>query len=110
MVSWRASKSDGSPSATAASVSIDAFVPTLVLSNDMLPLRRPPSRMDAPSTSRMLPITEPMIEARATSIRPSRTVSTTMISSGRLPNVALSSDASRGPETVPAWSVASPST
>ena len=43
-------------------------------SNVMLPLRRPPSRIDAPSTSRMLPTTEPMIEARATSISPSRTV------------------------------------
>ena len=94
-------KSDGTPSTTTASTSIEAFTPTLRASNDMAPLRSPPSRMDAPSTSRMLPTTEPMIEARATSIRPSRTVSTTMISSGRLPNVAFSSDARRGPEAVP---------
>ena len=45
----------------------------------------------------MLPRTEPMIDALATSISPAFTVRITMISSGALPNVAFSSAARRGP-------------
>ena len=58
----------------------------------------------------MLPRTEPMIEALATSISPALMVRITMISSGALPNVAFSRAASRAELASPACSVASPST
>ena len=90
-----ASKSDGTPSATTARVSIEAF------DADAAPVERHAARCAvrrAGWTRRARAgccrRTEPMIEARATSIRPSRIVRTTMISSGRLPKVALSSAAS----------------
>ena len=56
-----------------------------------------------------LPITEPMIEARAMSARPALIASTRITSSGRLPKLAFSSADTRGPADSPACSVASPS-
>ncbi len=57
----------------------------------------------------MLPITEPMIEARAMSSRPALIASTRITTSGRLPKLALSRADARGPADSPACSVASPS-
>ena len=50
----------------------------------------------------MLPMTEPMIDARAMSPRPARIESTTITTSGRLPNVAFRSADARAPAASPA--------
>ena len=100
----------GSATSTTASVSIDAFTPAGRFAKVRCPWRRPPAISESPRISRMLPSTEPMIDALATLIRPAFTVRITMISSGALPNVAFSSAARRGELLSPACSVASPST
>src|SRR3954447_2128418 len=100
----------GIPSIAVASTSIVAFSPAVVRSNGVRPFFQPQASSAAPRISRTLPITEPMIEARATSSNPSRMARMTMIISGRFPNVAFSSAERRGPAASPASSVATPST
>ena len=69
---------------------------------------RPPKSSENPSTSRRLPITEPLSEPRTTSVSPSFTASRAMISSGALPKVALRKPPIPGPVCSAACSVASP--
>ena len=59
--------------------------------------RRPPAKNAAPSTSRRLPMIDPVIDARTTSSSPSATRKTPTMSSAALPNVALSRPPMRGP-------------
>ena len=68
----------------------------------------PPTSIAAPSTSRMLPRIEPMIEALTTSCRPSLSANRAMISSGALPKVTLSRPPMPGPERAASSSVARP--
>ncbi len=100
----------GMASSAVASTSIVAFSPAVARSNGWRPLRQPQASSAAPRISSTLPITEPMIDARATSSSPSRIARITMIISGRFPKVAFSSAERRGPAASPASSVATPST
>ena len=58
---------------------------------------RPPKSSEKPSTRSRFPITEPVSEPRTTSVRPSCTANSAMISSGALPNVALRKPPMPGP-------------
>src|SRR3954447_3886357 len=103
--SWKIA---GIASAPAARSSISACTPAAVRSNTWRGWRRPPTSIDAPSTSRMLPRMEPTSEALTTSWRPSCSANSAMISSGALPNVTLSSPPTPGPERAASSSVALP--
>ena len=69
---------------------------------------RPPKRSEKPSTSRRFPTTLPVSEPRTTSVSPSFTAKSAMISSGALPNVAFRKPPIPGPVWCAACSVASP--
>ena len=69
---------------------------------------RPPKSSENPRTSRRLPTTLPVSEPRTTSVSPSWTASSAMISSGALPKVALRKPPIPGPVWCAACSVASP--
>src|SRR4051794_18190090 len=69
---------------------------------------RPPTRIDAPRTSRTLPMIEPISEALTTSCSPFCSAKRAMISSGALPNVTFSSPPMPGPERADNSSVARP--
>src|SRR5438067_3172414 len=71
--------------------------------------RRPPAKNAAPSTSRRLPMIDPVIDDRTTSSSPSATRKMPTISSAALPNVALRRPPTRGPAWMASSSVASPS-
>ena len=71
---------------------------------------QPPTSIAAPSTSRMLPMIEPTIEAFTTSWRPSLRAKKAMISSGALPNVTFRKPPMPGPVWAAMCSVASPIT
>ena len=58
---------------------------------------RPPKRSENPSTSRRFPTTLPVSEPRTTSVRPSETAKSAMISSGAFPNVAFRKPPTPGP-------------
>ena len=68
----------------------------------------PPATSEKPSTSSRLPTTDPVSEPRTTSVRPSWTAISAMISSGALPKVALRKPPMPGPVCSAACSVASP--
>jgi hypothetical protein len=68
----------------------------------------PPKRSENPSTSSRFPTTLPVRDPRTTSVKPSFTASSAMISSGALPNVALRNPPTPGPVWWAACSVASP--
>ena len=91
-----AANSVGIASAAVASTSIVAFRPAVARSNVCRPFFTPENSSAAPRISSTLPITDPMIDARATSSRPSRIARITMIISGRFPNVAFRSAEMRG--------------
>ena len=68
----------------------------------------PPAISEKPSTSSRLPITEPVSEPRTTSVKPSWTAMSAMISSGAFPKVAFRKPPMPGPVCSAACSVASP--
>src|SRR5215207_6169879 len=70
--------------------------------------RRPPISWAAPNTSNRLPRIEPVMDAFTRSIRPARRARIAMISSARLPRVALSRPPSVGPVYAAISSVARP--
>src|SRR4051812_28408626 len=94
--------------AAAASSSIEVCTLALVLLKVCFSRPIPPASIAAPSTSRMLPIIEPIIEALTTSCRPWPRAKRAMISSGALPNVTLSNPPIPGPERAASSSVARP--
>src|SRR5438552_4108623 len=65
-------------------------------------------KIDSPSTSRMLPIIEPVIDALTTLLRPFESAITAMISSAALPNVAFNNPPAPSPIRVANASVARP--
>ncbi len=67
-----------------------------------------PASSEKPSTSSRLPTTDPVSDPRTTSVRPSLTAMSAMISSGAFPNVALRKPPMPGPVRSAACSVASP--
>ena len=69
---------------------------------------RPPATSEAPRTSRRFPTTLPVSDPRTTSVRPSFTAMSAMISSGAFPKVALRKPPMPGPVCSAACSVASP--
>ena len=91
-----------------ASTSIEELVAASLALNFWIPFRQPPKNNASPRIKSTLPVTEPMIDARAMSLRPALIASTTITISGRLPNEAFSSADARGPTVPPACSVASP--
>ncbi len=97
------------PRPTTPRISIDEFMPATRSLNVWMPFFQPPNISERPRISSTLPITEPMIEARAMSARPALIASTRMTTSGRLPKLALRNAETRGPVLSPACSVATPS-
>src|SRR5213079_3376647 len=69
---------------------------------------KPPSRMDSPKTSRMLPMMDPVIEAFTTLVSPLESAMAAMISSAALPKVAFNSPPSPCPTRAANSSVARP--
>ncbi len=69
---------------------------------------RGPASSEKPSTSNRLPTTEPVSDPRTTSVSPSCTAMSAMISSGAFPKVALRKPPIPGPVCSAACSVASP--
>ena len=102
------SKIAGIISAAAASSSIEVWTLALVLLKVCFSRPTPPASIAAPSTSRMLPMIEPMIEALTTSCSPLPRAKRAMISSGALPKVTLSRPPMPGPERAASSSVARP--
>ena len=102
------SKIAGMISAAAASISIEVWMLALVRLKVCLVRPMPPASIAAPSTSRMLPMIEPTIEALTTSCRPWPRAKRAMISSGALPKVTLSRPPTPGPERAASSSVARP--
>src|SRR6266403_2273720 len=68
----------------------------------------PPHKIDSPSTSRMLPIIEPAIDALTTLLRPFESAITAMISSAAFPNVAFNNPPAPSPIRAASASVARP--
>jgi len=73
-----------------------------------VPKRRPPKRMDAPSTNSVLPRMLPASVAFTVVVSPALRAATVMISSAALPKVALRRPPSLGPVCTATSSVASP--
>ena len=94
---WISWNSAGKISATSASSSIADCACAAVALKVCLSRFQPPTSIDAPSTSRMLPMIEPTIDALTTSWSPSSSAKKAMISSGALPNVTFSSPPMPGP-------------
>jgi len=69
---------------------------------------RPPIKKDSPATSSRFPRTEPVKEAKTTSVSPSLKAKIAMINSTAFPNVALSKPPILGPATIAKLSVALP--
>src|SRR6267143_4525295 len=68
----------------------------------------PPHKIDSPSTSRMLPMIEPAIDALTTPLRPFESAITAMMSSAAFPNVAFSNPPAPSPIRAANTSVARP--
>ena len=92
----------------AASSSIEVCDDADVRLNSCFSRPQPPTSIDAPRTSRMLPIIDPMSDALTTSWSPSPSANRAMISSGALPKVTLSRPPMPGPERAASSSVALP--
>ena len=88
----------GRESAAATMASIEALMPAISAEKVWTPFFRPPKRRLAPSTSRTLPMIEPMIEAFTTVVRPAERAKMVIMSSAALPKVALRMPPMRGPE------------
>ena len=106
-MSWN---SAGRISAASARKSIADWALTAVALKVCFWRGSPPTSIAAPSTSRMLPMIEPTIEALTTSWRPSLSAKKAMISSGALPNVTFRKPPMPGPVWAARCSVASPIT
>src|SRR5881227_1509127 len=94
--------------AIAASESEITEVRAPVLLNRCSLCLNPPSRMDSPRTSRMLPMMDPVIEAFTTLVSPLESAMPAMISSAALPRVAFNSPPSPSPTRAANSSVARP--
>src|SRR5207244_2246136 len=94
--------------AIAASESEITEVRAPVLLNTCSLCLNPPSRMDSPRTSRMLPMMDPVIEAFTTLVSPLESAMAAMISSAALPKVAFNSPPSPSPTCAASSSVARP--
>src|SRR5438132_2044983 len=94
--------------AIAASESEITEVRAPVLLNNCSLCLNPPSRMDSPRTSRMLPMMDPVIEAFTTLVSPLERAMAAMISSAALPKVAFKSPPSPSPTRAASSSVARP--
>src|SRR5205823_5181647 len=94
--------------AIAASESEITEVRAAVLLNSCSLCLNPPSRMDSPRTSRMLPMMDPVIEAFTTLVSPLESAMAAMISSAALPKVAFNSPPSPSPTRAASSSVARP--
>ena len=70
--------------------------------------RRPPAKIEAPSTRSRLPMIEPVIEAFTTSMCPARSAIRAMMSSAALPKDALSNPPMPSPMRWASCSVAWP--
>src|SRR6266850_6427900 len=68
----------------------------------------PPHKIDRPSTSRMLPMIEPAIDALTTLLRPFESAMTAMINSAAFPNVAFNNPPAPAPIRAANASVARP--
>ena len=68
----------------------------------------PPNRMERPSTSRTLPMIDPVMEAFTTLVRPLESAMPAMISSAAFPKVALSNPPKPSPTRKASASVARP--
>ena len=104
-ISWKAA---GRTRAASASSSIADWAFAAVALKLCLSRLAPPTTIAAPSTSRMLPMIEPTIEALTTSCSPSSRAKKAMISSGALPKVTLRKPPMPGPVLAAITSVASP--
>ena len=93
-----------------ASVSIAACALAAVRLKVCFSRDQPPTTIEAPSTSRTLPMIEPMRDAFTTSWSPSIRAKNAMISSGALPNVTFRRPPIPGPVRAAIASVASPIT
>src|SRR2546429_292172 len=94
--------------AIAASESEITEVRAPVLLNNCSLCLNPPSRMDSPRTSRILPTMDPVIEAFTTLVSPLESAMAAMISSAALPKVAFKSPPSPSPTRAASSSVARP--
>src|SRR6266487_507448 len=94
--------------AIAASESEITEVRAPVLLNSCSLCLNPPSRMDSPRTSRILPMMDPVIEAFITLVSPLESAMAAMISSAALPKVAFKSPPSPSPTRAASSSVARP--
>ena len=112
MVAWLESlvnaKTAGTNRPTRATTSSAALELAICRLKVWVPWRSPPISTLAPSTSRRLPMIEPVSEALTTSMRPSCSAKNAMISSAMLPNVALRMPPTCGPVSDPRRSVESP--
>jgi hypothetical protein len=70
--------------------------------------RRPPTNIEAPSTSKMFPMIDPTSDAFTTSCRPSMRAKNAITSSGKFPKVTFRSPPTPGPERAASSSVAFP--
>ena len=86
---WISWKIAGNTSAASARTSIADCALAAVRLKVCFSRGIPPTTIAAPMTRRMLPITEPTMEALTTSWRPSIRAKKAMISSGALPNVTF---------------------
>ena len=93
-----------------ASSSMADWALAAVRLNDCFSRPSPPTSIAAPSTSRMLPMIEPTIDAFTTSCSPSLSAKKAMISSGALPKVTFRKPPMPGPVLAAMCSVASPIT
>ena len=91
------SKMAGTTSAATASSSISDCALAAVRSKYWRLWRSPPTSIDAPMTSRMLPRIEPTSEALTTSCRPLPSANSAMMISGALPKVTFSRPPMPGP-------------
>jgi len=107
---WISWKSAGKTSAATARVSIADCALAAVRLKTCFSRDQPPTIIDAPSTSRTLPMIDPTSEALTTSCRPSASAKNAMMSSGALPKVTFSSPPIPGPVRAAIASVASPIT
>jgi hypothetical protein len=102
------SNTAGITSAPEATINIVAWERAAVRLKTWRSRRMPPTNIAPPRTNKMLPRTEPMIDALTTSCSPSSRAKIAMRSSGKLPNVTLSRPPMPGPARSASSSVALP--
>src|SRR6516162_9795695 len=104
-VTW---KTVGIASAMAASVSVVVEVRAAVLLKRCSRNFMPPARIEAPNTSRTLPMIEPVIDAFTTPVSPFERAISAMINSAALPKVAFNNPPTPWPRCSASSSVARP--